>query len=394
MLADPARTSILMSQQDAFDRIVAALHDAAFDDAQWPAASALVDDACRMKGNMLVHADGDTPDDVEIFFARFCYHGQRHHEMERGYFNDYYPGDERVPRLRQLPDRRLVHVRSLYTEQELKTSATYNEALRHSESQNSLNARMDGADGSRIIWVTADPIDGGEWSSGQTEMLERLMPHVRQYASVRQVLADAGALGTSLASLLENTWSGIIHLDRRGRIVAANDRARALLGRGDGLSDRGGHLHARLPADNARLQKLLARALPPFGAQGAGGSMTLRRSLGLARLVLHVSPVADRELDIRSRRVAALALVVEPGSRVSIDRGMVAAILGLTPSETEVAVLLAEGNTVRDIACATGRRESTVRWHIKHIFNKHGFNRQLELVQLVLSLATIPESGR
>ena len=394
MLADPARTSILMSQQDAFDRIVAALHDAAFDDAQWLAASALIDDACRMKGNMLVHGDGDSSQDIEIFFARLCYHGQRHDELERLYFNDYHPTDERVPRLRQLPDRRLVHVRSLYTEQELKTSATYNEALRHSESQNSLNARMDGADGSRIIWVTADPIDGGEWSSGQTEMLEHLMPHVRQYASVRQVLADAGALGTSLASLLENTWSGIIHLDRRGRIVAANDRARALLGRGDGLSDRGGHLHARLPADNVRLQKLLARALPPFGAQGASGSMTLRRSLGLARLVLHVSPVADRELDIRSRRVAALALVVEPGSRVHIDRGMVAAILGLTPSETEVAVLLAEGNTVRDIACATGRRESTVRWHIKHIFNKHGFNRQLELVQLVLSLAAIPESGR
>ena len=116
MLADPARTSILMSQQDAFDRIVAALHDAALDDAQWPAASALIDDACRMKGNMLVHGDGDSSQDIEIFFARLCYHGQRHDELERLYFTDYHPTDERVPRLRQLPDRRLVHVRSLYGE--------------------------------------------------------------------------------------------------------------------------------------------------------------------------------------------------------------------------------------------------------------------------------------
>ena len=384
-----------MSQQDAFDRIVAALHDAAFDDAGWLTASALIDDACRMKGNGLVHGEGgQSQDDVEIFLARFCQRGERRDDLEREYFDVYHAGDERLPRLRQLPDRRLVHVRSLYTEQELRTSPTYNESLPRAETQNGLNVRMDGPHGSRIIWVTGDPVSEDEWSSDQTEMLGHLMPHVRQFASVRQALADAGALGTSLASLLENTGTGIIHLDRRGRIVETNDRAGALLRQDDGLSDQGGYLQARLPSDSARLQTLLARALPPFGAQGASGSMTVRRALGQPRLVLHVSPVADRKLDFRTRRVAALALIVEPGSQMPIDRRLVAAILGLTPSETEVAVLLAEGQTVSDIARMTDRRESTVRWHIKHIFNKHGFNRQLELVQLVLSLATIPESRR
>ena len=311
-----------MSQQDLIDRIVASLNQAAFDDARWSATSALIDDACRMKGNMLVHGEGQTQDDVEIFLARFCYRGQRRHEWEREYFGVYHPMDERVPRLRQLPDRRLVHVRSLYTEQETKTSPTFNEAMPRAESQNGLNARMDGPNGSRIIWVTADPIDGGEWSSNQIEMIEHLMPHVRQYVSIRQALVDAEALGTSLASLLENTWSGIIHLDRWGRIVAANDRASAMLRRGDGLSDQGGYLQARLPADNARLQRLLARALPPFGGQGDSGSMMVRRLLGLPQLVLHLSPVADRQLDIRARRVAALALVVEPASRTRIDRAL------------------------------------------------------------------------
>ena len=150
-----------MSQQDLIDRIVASLNEAAFDDARWPATSALIDDACRMKGNMLVHGEGQTQDDVEIFLARFCYRGQRRHEWEREYFGVYHPMDERVPRLRQLPDRRLVHVRSLYTEQETKTSPTFNEAMPRAESQNGLNARMDGPDGSRIIWVTADPSTEG-----------------------------------------------------------------------------------------------------------------------------------------------------------------------------------------------------------------------------------------
>ena len=379
-----------MSQQDAFDRILAALHDAAFDDARWPAASALIDDACRAKGNMLVFGDGRSRDDAEIYMARFCYRGQRHEEWERRYFADYYPGDERVPRLRQLPDSELVHVRSLYTEQEARSSATYNEALPQSDTQDGLNVRLDGPDGSRIVWVLADSIDAGEWSPAQIGLIERLLPHVRQFVRVRHALADADALGASLTALLDNTRSGVIQLDRRGRIVEANDRARSLLQRGDGLSDQVGYLYARMPADNAALQRLLAEALPPLGGQGVSGSMKVRRALDLPRLVLHVSPVGEGGVDMRARRVAALALIVDPGGRTQIDPELVAEALDLTPMESRVAVWLAEGKTVRDIALAMGRTEHTIRWHMKNIFNKHGISRQFELVQLVLALAGLP----
>jgi len=47
--------------------------------------------------------------------------------------------------------------------------------------------------------------------------------------------------------------------------------------------------------------------------------------------------------------------------------------------------------TVRDIAQALGRTESTIRGHMKNIFNKHGISRQFELAQLVLALAGLPE---
>ena len=56
-----------MSQRDAFDGVLASLHEAVFDDARWPAASALIDEACRIKGNMLVYGAGRTQDDVAIF---------------------------------------------------------------------------------------------------------------------------------------------------------------------------------------------------------------------------------------------------------------------------------------------------------------------------------------
>ncbi len=76
-----------------------------------------------------------------------------------------------------------------------------------------------------------------------------LLPHLRQFARVQQTLAKAEALGASVTGLLDTHRIGVIHLDRHGRIVEANDRARAILRHGDGLSDRGGLLYARVPAD-------------------------------------------------------------------------------------------------------------------------------------------------
>ena len=221
-------------------------------------------------------------------------------------------------------------------------------------------------------------------------MLERLLPHLRQYVRVRHALAEAGALGTSLAELLGNSRAGVIQLDRDGRMVETNDQARALLRRGEGLSDRDGFLRASSPEENTALQRLLARALPPFGGQAESGSMTVSRSTALPRLVLHVTPVEDRDSDYRVWRVAALVLIVDPASQIRIPPAHVSATLGLTRTEGLVAVLLAEGKTVRQIAQGTGREESTIRWHVKQIFNKLGCSRQFEVAQLVLALAGLP----
>ena len=59
---------------------------------------------------------------------------------------------------------------------------------------------------------------------------------------------------------------------------------------------------------------------------------------------------------------------MDPASRIRIDPDMAADALGLTKMESRVAVLLAEGMSVREIAAATGRKESTIRTHVKHIF--------------------------
>ena len=136
-----------MSDQDAFEQILASLHDAMLDDAEWPATSALIDEACGTHGNALFVREG-SQDDSRVLCVGLYYRGQRRADWEREYLDLYLPINECIPRIRQLPDSHLVHLPALYTPQELQTSLTYNELFPRRHAQNSVNARLDGPDGS------------------------------------------------------------------------------------------------------------------------------------------------------------------------------------------------------------------------------------------------------
>ena len=374
-----------MSDQDAFERILSAMYDAMLDDTRWPAASALIDEACGLKGNGLMVAEGPQ-DDIRATCLGAYYRGQRCQDLEREYLENYHPADERVPRFRQLPEGRLVHVTDLYTAGELKTSPTYNEVLRRADLQDSLNVRFAGLDGSHIAWAPADPVDSDGWGASRLAMVAELLPHIRQFVRVRQALVCALARRRA-AGLLDNPRMGVIHLDRRGRIIDVNDRGRGILRRGDGLSDRRGELCVREPSDRGRLDRLLRDALPATGAPAVSGSMRLRRSPGLPSFTVHVKPLAVRQRDYGARHVAAQVLIVEPGRPQRVDPDRVARMLELTPAEGEVAVSLAEGRSVRDIAEATGRTRTAVSRQVKRICRKHAISRQADLVRLVRSVA-------
>ena len=56
-----------MSQLDLFHRTLTSLHEATLNDEHWPATSARIDEACRVKGNQLV-VGGGFGSDVKVFF--------------------------------------------------------------------------------------------------------------------------------------------------------------------------------------------------------------------------------------------------------------------------------------------------------------------------------------
>ena len=379
-----------MNPPDLFERVVVSLQEAALGKARWSEAALLINEISGTRGSALAFADGRAQADAYFYFMQLCHDGERREDLESEYFREYWERDESIPRVGRLPDGVLVPTAELYTDREKKTSSAYTEARRRTGMQNGLNVRLDGPGGSNIVLCLADSLEPG-WTSAQLAAVRRLLPHVRQFVRVRQTLTDAGALGSSLFALLDESRCSVIQLDRNARIVAANDRACRLLREAGELSDREGLLSATTPRENGELQQLLAQALPRLGGPGSSGSMTIKRSSSRTNLVVHVTPVPVHRRELRARQVATLVLVVDPESSPRIDARLVQEALGLTPVESLVAVMVAAGEDARAIAAHTGRKERTVRWHTENIFRKQGISRQADLVQRVLSLEGFPD---
>lgn len=86
-------------------------------------------------------------------------------------------------------------------------------------------------------------------------------------------------------------------------------------------------------------------------------------------------------------------LVVDPASRSRVDPVVVASAPGLTPSQSEVAVMLSEGISVHAIAVATGRQPSTVCQLLKQIYKRQGLTGRANLVRPALSLSDVSGSA-
>jgi len=100
-------------------------------------------------------------------------------------------------------------------------------------------------------------------------------------------------------------------------------------------------------------------------------------------LAMRLDDLDDRLKAIENDLAAIKARL---GERSRIDAQFVAAHTGLTPTQSRVAVLLAEGNTVRDIVLKAGMKENSVRSLIKRIHSKLGVSNQAQVVRAVLML--------
>ncbi len=182
---------------------------------------------------------------------------------------------------------------------------------------------------------------------------------------------------------------GGVLLDEGKRIVHASGRARRLLG--DGLLVKGECLHAAARDCDAVLQTLIDEALAGGVARPEGAAVGLARE-NKRPLVARVIPVDPRAKPLLEG-AAVVVVFLDPEHCPELPGPMLQQVFGLTRSEARIAGRLMCGETLQEIARATGLSVGTIRSHTKAVFAKTGTNRQAELVGLLTRLAVISEEG-
>jgi DNA-binding CsgD family transcriptional regulator len=102
-------------------------------------------------------------------------------------------------------------------------------------------------------------------------------------------------------------------------------------------------------------------------------------------MVAHVVPIRGSARDVFARCAALLMLTpVTRPEAPSVE--LIRSLFDLTPAEAGVARGLAAGQTVGDLATASGISISTVRTHVNSVLTKTGYRRQSDVIALLNGL--------
>jgi DNA-binding CsgD family transcriptional regulator len=242
------------------------------------------------------------------------------------------------------------------------------------------------------IGIHRSPAQGG-FDGAHIEILRRVVRHLGKVVTLQQaklererIEALAGKEACPFALFVTNAL---------GKLLFANPLAEELLLAGEGMKLRGGHLGAEDPKDAARLHGAINAAVPTarVRSKAVGTALRIRRSAGRQPLLALVGPLAASRLTALPPEPLAIVLVSDPERRPMLIGKHLMEWFGLTAAEAQLALRLAEGYRLEDVAVERDIRLSTLRSQLSAILGKTNTDRQSALVGLLSRLPANPRSA-
>jgi DNA-binding CsgD family transcriptional regulator/PAS domain-containing protein len=226
-------------------------------------------------------------------------------------------------------------------------------------------------------------------------LVEALVPHLQQAIKVGTRLSELDGRYRDFVAALDFLSDGIAIVRRDGRVIHLNPAAEAIVACRDGLCVHAGHLTATVAHTNSQLSHIVDQALGGKHSDvAAGGCVAIPRSFGQRPYVVRAIPMGAND-SLAVSPPTAVIVIVDPEQEPVPDLETLRRLYGLTKTEAEVALRVLDGTGLLPIAEELSISISTVRTHLKHVFNKTDTHRQAELVRLLLrGLAATHAQGR
>jgi DNA-binding CsgD family transcriptional regulator len=280
-----------------------------------------------------------------------------------------------------LPHGTAIARTAIVPDREYRRSEHYNEVVRPLRGFYGLAAQATGPAGGFAIFSCRSE-GAGDYDGAETLMLQGILPHLATALALRRHFCLAEQRLTGFAAMLDRLDSGAILTDAAGRPSFVNASASAMIAEADGLGIDQVGLTGATPAITRQLRSTIASVAE--SADPTDWRLRLPRPSRRLPLLVTVLPAWRLGVTTPGAPAPRAAIFIrEPDAPAAIDAQGVADAFGLTARECEVAVLLAAGTELPDIATQLAISLATVRQHLKHLFEKTGAHTQAGLVALV-----------
>jgi DNA-binding CsgD family transcriptional regulator len=374
----------MLPSQQALTKLIGGIYDAAADGSLWAPFLAELAKATQADSAALVmHSLGQ---EVHTVSAGW----QIDPEAGPLYQQHYGAIDLWAMRGRSKPPGYVCTSESLCTNRELLTTEMYNDFLIRFDVEHGM---FGVAENNKARWASISLFRrslSGEFEVADLETLNLLIPHIQRAFKLHFQVSQLTGHAEGIEAALNMLSTGVIFIGANTSVLLANRTAGKILSGKNGLLLTRGKLSAVDYAESLRLQALIVAAVQTGCGKGlsAGGTILISRHTGRS-LSVTVAPLREFGNTLSLQRPAAVLFVSDPERNAELSVDMLSRCHGLTPAEARLAVVLAEGHSLKEAASSCRVTHNTARSQLKNIFLKTNTNRQVELVLLLLNTAGV-----
>lgn len=272
-----------------------------------------------------------------------------------------------------------LDLESLVPDTLYERSSFYNEFIRPmgDDTYRCMGVRVQSVDGAGMIAIQRGK-GQRRYEPGQVAQLAEASGHLRRLLAVRGKLAALQRHTLKLETILNVMPQAVFVVDHDQKLIRGNSAAEALLRRGEALAVRAGRVHS--PAKNSG--RLLKRALELACCPSPTSSAVLLEQREGKPLLATIMPMPS---------FARQALIIVEDVLRS-NEGVITqlqAFFGLTRAEAMIAVRLADGHALPEIAAERGASLATVRAQLKSLLQKMDCHRQSEAVAMINKIVPV-----
>ncbi len=240
--------------------------------------------------------------------------------------------------------------------------------------------------GKRVAWFSIARTEvQPRYGDDDVNLIETITPHLCRAFMLADTLEMQSVMLNNLERTVDSLATGVILTDKRG-VTYMNSSAKALIDSGDAMRIKDNKLCLAKARDGGALEQALSQSLNGIASPTTGSYAVAIHRTDAAGVLANVLPLSWRDgtNPLAAMSGTAAVLIQDASQPPQFEGEALARLYRLTPTELRVALEIARGQTLQDIADTLGITMNTVKTHLKHIFAKTGVTRQGELMRLIM----------